>query len=386
MTRLCALQDGNVSAVESKRNHRLHALCPYFAMFPPAFVRENLLQYTEAGDLIFDPFSGRGTTLLEALLNDRQAIASDINPVASCISAAKAKPATLGEITHRMVQLIRSYRQSGHRDLERTREALPEFFRFAFHSETLKQLLFLRRVLNVGQCVDRFIVALVLGHLHGETNRSEYYLSNQMPHSISTKPAYSIKYWKGHGYTAPQRDVFELLLDRAEFRLTDGLPEWHGRACRCDVRQVARRFSGYQGGVDAVITSPPYLDVTNFEEDQWLRLWFLGGPPNPTYRAVSRDDRHGGANSYWLFLSDAWKAVAKLLKPKGRLICRLGAGKLSAEELEMRVLETVRHAWRRAEYVSEPVRTEMRKRQTTVLNPGAVGCRYEIDFTFVCPQ
>src|SRR5258705_2335387 len=43
---------------------------------------------------------------------------------------------------------------------------------------------------------------------------------------------------------------------------------------------------------ECVITSPPYLDVTNFEEDQWLRLWFLGGPPYPTRHRLASDDRH----------------------------------------------------------------------------------------------
>lgn len=386
MIRRCVLQDGNESEDVGKRNHRLHALCPYFAMFPPAFVRENLLAHTTAGQLIFDPFSGRGTTLLESVLNDRQAIACDVNPVAWCVSAAKAKPASIGEITNRLDQLSHSYNESDHNRLCKSADELPDFFRFAFHAETLKQLLFLRRALNLGQRVDRFIVALILGHLHGETNRSDHYLSNQMPHSISTKPAYSIKYWNEHGYSAPQRAVFELLQDRAAFRLSDGLPDWRGRASRCDVRRAAQRFSNYLGEVDAVITSPPYLNVTNFEEDQWLRLWYLGGPATPTYGVVSRDDRHGTARPYWSFLSAAWKAVAKLLKSRGVLICRIGTGKLSAEEIEFHVSKTVKEAWPKAELVCEPVRTPIGKRQTTVLNPDAVGCRYEIDFTFVCPQ
>ena len=44
-------------------------------MFPEEFVREQTLRHTRRGDLVFDCFSGRGTTALEALLLDRPAAA-----------------------------------------------------------------------------------------------------------------------------------------------------------------------------------------------------------------------------------------------------------------------------------------------------------------------
>ena len=48
-------------------------------MFPEAFAHDNIEKWTGPGDLVLDPFSGRGTTLFEALLMGRNAIASDIN-------------------------------------------------------------------------------------------------------------------------------------------------------------------------------------------------------------------------------------------------------------------------------------------------------------------
>ena len=76
--------------------HRFHALCPYFAMFPEMLVRKHLV-WSKRGDLILDPFSGRGTTVFESLLNDRRAIACDTNPVAVCVSRAKSAAPTMGK-------------------------------------------------------------------------------------------------------------------------------------------------------------------------------------------------------------------------------------------------------------------------------------------------
>lgn len=355
-------------------------------MFPPAFAKENILAFTRPGDLVYDPFSGRGTTLLEALLNDRRAIASDINPVAWCLSAAKAMPATLSEGESAVQRLQAGYTRANSAELEQEADALPEFFSHAFHRETTKQLLFLRRTLDLHRRVDRFVTGILLGHLHGELNRSDYYLSNQMPHNVSTKPAYSVQYWKARHLRPPERDVFGVLSNRINLRLSDGLPARRGVAARCDVRASHRVFRKYVRTVDAIITSPPYLDVTRFEEDQWLRLWLLGGPASPTYGRVSRDDRHSSGDRYWDFLAEAWRSLALLLKPRGHLICRIGTGKEDAEELAENLIEVVKDAWPNARLARQPVITGTQKRQTTVLNAGAVGCRYEIDFSFVCPQ
>jgi hypothetical protein len=85
--------------------HPLHSLCPYFAMFPEDFVAKHVLAFTERGDTVFDPFCGRGTTILESLINGREAAGVDINPVVACVSGAKADPHTLSDVIRRLAEL-----------------------------------------------------------------------------------------------------------------------------------------------------------------------------------------------------------------------------------------------------------------------------------------
>jgi hypothetical protein len=143
------------------------------------------------------------------------------------------------------------------------------------------------------------VAAIMLGILHGESNRSPSYLSNQMPRTISTKPEYSIRFWRRHGYRAPARDAFELLRRLARYRYESRPPEITGLVFNMDMRELPWFLRETGKKPRCAITSPPYLNVTSFEEDQWLRLWFLGGPPHPTYRQVSRDDRHETLSAYW---------------------------------------------------------------------------------------
>lgn len=364
----------------------LHSICPYFAMFPEDFVRENLETYTHRGDVVFDCFSGRGTTLLESLLNGRYAAAVDINPVAYCISGAKAEIPEYDKVHDRLDYLELCYNKTPGRIFEERRNELPIFFGRAFHAETLRQLLFLKVALRWRSSkVDRFIAALVLGSLHGEMDKSSSYFSNQMPRTISTKPDYSLAYWRENNLWPFKRRVFEILRSRAELRFSGTEPAFSGRAAMGDARRSAELFRELQGTVSALITSPPYFDVTNFEEDQWLRLWFLGNDPHPTYGQISKDDRYRSraeTSAYWDFLAAVWEGVKPLMKPSAVIICRLGARGIPQPLMTRRLRETIQTAFPKANFEVAPARSEMQNKQRDRFQPGTKGCLYEVDYVF----
>jgi hypothetical protein len=352
-------------------------------MFPHTFVREHLLRHTSPGDVVLDPFSGRGTALLESLLLDRQAIATDINPVAACVTGAKACVPALGKIGSRLDDLEQEYKAASIQRIDEERHALPPFFRHAFHYRTLRELLFIRQHVDWQRDdVDRFIAALALGSLHGETDSSSSCFSNQMPRTISTKPDYSIRYWQERGLRPPRRRVFDILQDRAKFRLQEGRPAHNGVAVQTDVREASVHLQSWRGKVKAVITSPPYLDVTNFEEDQWLRLWFLGGLPKPTYGQISRDDRYNNREAYWTFLAEAWQGLASLLDKSAIIVCRIGGSKQTVDALANGLLGTLRSAIPSTTLLYGPVVSTLQKRQTRSFRPGTAGCGFEADFVF----
>ena len=297
--------------------HRFHSICPYFAMFPEEFVQRHLA-WSQPGDLILDPFCGRGTTVFEALLRGRDAIGCDTNPVAVCVSRAKTDPPQLRAVLARITEL-----ESACHDATRL-VAPTEFFRCCYHPATYHQVAYLRDALRWKRRRDDcFIAAMALGMVHGESHKTELCFSNRMPRTISTKPDYSVRWWRQRDSRAPKRDVFEILRQVAAYRFASEPADRRGRIKHCDVRLASARFSDVRGKVKLVITSPPYLDTTDYREDQWLRLWFLGGKTFPE-RGVQSDDRHRAADTYWEFLKDAWQGTRTLLADGAHIVVRIG--------------------------------------------------------------
>lgn len=308
--------------------HRFHSICPYFAMFPETFVKGHLAE-SQHGGVVFDPFSGRGTTVFQALLQSRNAAGCDIHPVAACISAAKCDPPDFQAAQKRLEELLQECREPNDGNWRGT---LGEFFALCFHPDTLRQVRYLRSALDwKNRRDDRFIAALCLGALHGESHRSPNYFSNRMPRTISTKPDYSVRWWRRNDCMAPRRDVFEILKRMLVYRFRSRPPARIGRIVEADARRAAAVFPELTGRVTDVITSPPYLDTTNYREDQWLRLWFLGGAPVVLHD--SRDDRHAGKSNYWKFLQECWKGVGPLLARQAQLVVRIGGRRLEKAEI-----------------------------------------------------
>ena len=309
----------------------------------------------------------------------RRALASDINPVAFCVTAAKTRAPALSTLKRRIKHLEDGYDARSWVSRSRLQ---PAFFQRAYSTGTLAQLLYLRESLAWSRTrSDAMVAALVLGALHGDSETSPSYLSAQMPRTISTKPAYSIRFWEERDLHPPNRDVFALLRRQAAFRYLSQPPQGRAEVALSDFRDLPRLPAATKKSVSCIVTSPPYLDVTNFEEDQWLRLWFLGGPPHPTTGRISSDDRHTNANSYWKMVADFWRMVGYVLKPDGHIVIRMAGKRLSEHDVVQGLLGCAVLSGREVELVSQETST-MRRRQTDAFRPGSTGVRFEVDAHF----
>ena len=347
-------------------------------MFPESFVEKHLAA-SKLDGLVFDPFCGRGTTVFESLIRERRSAGCDVHQVAFCVAGAKSDPPTRSEVLARVSALEEESRSC--RAIASTGE-LAEFFHLCFAPSTYRQVLFLRERLDWRKDrTDRFVAALCLGALHGESHRSPNYFSNRMPRTISTKPAYSVRWWRERGYEPPTRDVFAILIRMADFRFRSVPPDGRGEVALADARDAAQTFPHLAGRVTDIITSPPYIDTTNYREDQWLRLWFLG--QEATSRHPHGDGRHCSFEEYKTFLAESWAGIAPLLAREARIVVRIGGRKLTMEAARESLLNSLEEGLERPiRLVDAGVSSAIGSTQANAFRGSRVAPTVEHDFCF----
>lgn len=258
-------------ASEGSRGHSLHAF-PYRACFNPQLAAFFIDLLSREGDTVHDPFLGRGTTALQSVLMERIAFGSDINPLSLLMTRPRLDPAITTEAIDEALAGIDFSKGNFGRD------DLAPFF----HTATQRKLSALREYFSANAPLHieepdptaDFIRMAVLSRLTGHSSGycSGYTLPpNQMRKSITAQQRYN----EEHVLTPPERDVAAIIADKSRKLLKDGpvpliCSHTLGIGAAWDTPWIP------DASVDLVFTSPPFGDVVNYAEENWLRMWFAG--------------------------------------------------------------------------------------------------------------
>lgn len=259
---------------KQRDGHALHEVS-YRACFKPALPRFFISRFTKPGDRVYDPFMGRGTTLLEAALMGRCVAGCDISPLGAVLVGPRLSPPTLAEIEDRLAHL----------SLDTAGEAWSELEVF-YHPETLRELTALRTYFldrdarGELDATDRWLRMVAVNRLTGHSKGffSVYTLPPNQAVTIESQRRINAKRQQVPEY----RSVRDLLARKSRQLLGEALPEGAclgGRGRRAPI--LLTRSSDCtpelaDGSVDFVVTSPPFLDVVQYTTDNWLRCWFCG--------------------------------------------------------------------------------------------------------------
>jgi hypothetical protein len=306
--------------------HKLHSLCSYMAMFPPTIPHVFVRWLTEPGDVVYDPFSGRGTTSLEACLLGRVGHGSDANPLAWVITAAKVDPPKSYSLRRRLDELERTTEQVDVSDE-------PDHIRMLFHPDTLGELLWLRQRLDLNSRVDRFLMAALLGVLHGRATKDGHPtgLTVSMPNTFSMSPGYVARYIDDKRLRPPALGVIPFLRHRVgELSLPSG-EFCRGTAWVQDAATKVRARLRHQPA-KLILTSPPYLRVIQYGQYNWIRLWMLGYEPKSIDSVLFTTESR---MRYLDFVSPVLKQLREALRDDGYMCLVVGDVRRGSEEINL---------------------------------------------------
>ena len=309
-------------------------MCSYMAMFPPTLPHYFVQWLTDVGDVVYDPFSGRGTTVLEACLLGRVGLGSDASPLAWVLTSAKAQPADARYLRDRLDELRRDYRRPRTADV-------PAHIRLLFARRTLEQLLWLRQELQMRRKTDRYLMAVILGVLHANarSDGTPRGLSVAMPNTFSMAPRYVSRYIKAHRLRPPDVDVFDAIENRLDVLGSPGTTHTAGAAWRQDVTRRIH-WPTNVGKAKLVFSSPPYLQVMKYGKLNWLRLWMLGAEPP---EVDSKLFASASLTRYLSFMHAALKSLSERVRSDGYACLVIGDVRRGDEQLNL-AREVARHS------------------------------------------
>jgi hypothetical protein len=301
----------------------------YRACFKPQLPRFFIERLTEPGEVVFDPFMGRGTTVLEAGLLGRVPAGCDVNPLSVILVKPRLRPPALQQIEKRLREIDFSHATKTPADLL-----------VFYHPETLQQICALRQYLldrtSTGRAdfIDDWIAMVAVNRL---TGHSPGFFS---VYTLPPNQAVSLKAQKKINATRrqvpPRRNVAAIILKKSRQLLSDCDPQTSSVLENVSARmrlltQSCSRVAEIRSDtVSLVVTSPPFLDVVDYAGDNWLRCWFIGVEPASVKLTVPKK-----LDEWQKVMTEVFRELHRVLRPGGHVAFEVGevrAGKIRLEK------------------------------------------------------
>lgn len=313
-----------------REGHSLHQVS-YRACFKPSLPAFFIERLSKPGDLVLDPFMGRGTTALEASLRARVPCGNDVNPLSAMLVRPRLQPPTVTAVFERIDSLDLWWSGSIDQDLL-----------VFFHPETLRALYamrayFLRRE-ESGEldAVDDWLRMVCVNRLTGHSNG--FFSVYTLPPNQATSPDGQRKINQKRGQVPPERDVAAILKKKSQALLRDVRPlmddqQQHAKGAVLMTGMASSMSELQDRSVQLVVTSPPFLDVVQYASDNWLRCWFCGIDAKQVPMTMART-----VEAWQAAMREAFVELYRVVRPGGYVAFEVGEVRKGKVRLEEAVL------------------------------------------------
>ncbi|HEX3002483.1 MAG TPA: DNA methyltransferase [Methanoregula sp.] len=305
----------------------------YRACFKPQLPRFFIALLTKKGDVVYDPFSGRGTTVIEAGLMGRSVVANDINPLSRVMTEPRFFPPDPAQVKNRLL-LIPT--EGSRADID-----LSMFYHPATEAEivALREYLLARKKAHRDDMVDRWIAMVATNRLTGHSKG--FFSVYTLPPNQAVSMASQERINKKRGQKPAYRDTREIILTKTKSLLrTLAVEEQRnlaraGKSARLLSEDARNTKEIPDESVDLTVTSPPFLDIVQYREDNWLRCWFNGLDELAIGKRITMARTPDGWSS---IMGEVFDELYRITRPGGYVAFEVGEVRKRTVRLEEHVV------------------------------------------------
>ena len=310
---------------KQRQAHSLHEIS-YRACFKPQLPNFFIQNFTKENDIVYDPFLGRGTTLIESILLNRKGIGNDINPLSKILTEPRIDPPNYHEVKTRLNKI--PFYKNLKADID---------ISMFYHPETESEIVSLRNYLlekekesNLDK-IDKWIRMVATNRLTGHSKG--FFSVYTLPPNQAVSPQRQIEINKKRNQHPEYRNVKELILKKTKTLLKDIDIFYNYTKSYLILTNDARNTPQIKSNsIDLIVTSPPFLNVVQYSKDNWLRCWFNG------IDIKSVEDKifiTSSLEKWNNFMYNVFIELYRVLKPQGIIAFEVGEvknGKIKLEE------------------------------------------------------
>lgn len=313
---------------KQRSGHSIHEIS-YRACYKPQLPKFFIERLTRKNDVVYDPFLGRGTTLIEANLLGRKVVGNDVNPLSEILTAPRLAPPNIFEIKQRLDEVC----------LEKTSCEDSDLLAF-FHPNTLSEILSWRKYFAERRenkefdKIDAWLEMVACNRLTGHSKGffSVYTLPPNQAASVKSQ----LKINEKRGNTPEYRSTKEIIYRKSHQLLREKLPPDYGQnSFQINIGSADSTPEIESVTIDLIVTSPPFLDIVNYRQDNWLRMWFANVKieENVLWQIKNLTD--------WLDkMQSAFEEFYRVLKPSGVIAFEVGEIRKGNLLLENEIVKT----------------------------------------------
>ncbi|HMS39344.1 MAG TPA: DNA methyltransferase [Pyrinomonadaceae bacterium] len=309
---------------KQRQANALHEIA-YRACFKAQLPNFFITKLTAPGDTVYDPFSGRGTTVIEAALNGRNVIANDINPISRILTEGRINIPSLQEIKERLDAIPINGNLDTDIDLS-----------MFYESETLAEILSLKNYFlerETLDAVDKWLRMVSTNRLTGHS--AGYFSVYTLPPNQAVSPERQLKINAKYNQSPTYRNVKQIIYKKSKDLLKnlsaqqiESLRSVKAKFLTEDARQTPEISDE---SVNLTVTSPPFLDVVQYAQDNWLRCWFNDIETAEIQQKITMSKN---VESWSEIMFDVFKELFRITKKQGWVVFEVGEVRNKSINLE----------------------------------------------------